>query len=367
VTWLSPLSGDALEADTPHSLASGEERWPVVEGVPFLRTGREDLVRTTLAHLDAGRVDDALIGLLADQDDWWTGPTASADDLRELVTHREDLTLRDAMRLLAWGPVADYFAYRWSDPTYLAGLALMEAHWTAPETAFELACGIGHYLRDLTRRGVACLGNDIVFAKCWVAKNWVAPDAEYVAFDAASPWPIANRQFDLAMCHDAFYFLPEKERIAERLRAAADTLLVGHLHNADVSGGAMGPALEPSEWQALFPQAQVYDEDELLAALMKRRAPKHALFESDPTIEAWSVAEGAGEPQRIDTVLAIPPPGAKTRRNPLLNGSAEPHWPSARYREEYARRSYWAQPDDTLPFPADPVRLRREVDLPERW
>ena len=367
MTWLSPLSGNPLEADTPHSLASGEERWPVVEDIPFLRTGREDLVRTTLDHLDAGRADEALIALLADQDDWWTGPTASANDLRELVARRDTLTLRDAMRLLAWGPVADYFAYRWSDPTYLAGLALMEAHWTAPETAFELACGIGHYLRELTRRGVACLGGDIVFAKCWVAKNWVAPEAEYIVFDAASPWPIADRTFDLAMCQDAFYFLPEKERIAERLRAAADTLLVGHLHNAGVTGGAMGPALEPFEWQTLFPQARVFNEDELLAALMERRAPNRTSFESDPAIEAWSVAEGTVEPQRIVMGLAMPPPTAQIRRNPLLNGSAEPHWPSDRYREEYARRSYWAQPDDTLPFSADPVRLRREVDLPDRW
>jgi len=70
----SPLTGRPLQADTPHSLAAPGERWPVVDGIPYLRTESEGLVRVALDHLDAGCPDDALVALLTDQDAWWTGP-----------------------------------------------------------------------------------------------------------------------------------------------------------------------------------------------------------------------------------------------------------------------------------------------------
>jgi hypothetical protein len=122
------VSGE-LVPDTPHSVrdAAGR-RWPAPEGIPFLHAGREALATEALARLDAGDAEGALVALLADQDDWWRGPTAEPAALRELVRARDRLTLRAAMALLAWGPVADYFAHRWSDPTFLAGLALVEAH-----------------------------------------------------------------------------------------------------------------------------------------------------------------------------------------------------------------------------------------------
>ena len=373
--WRSPLTGRVLVHDTPHSLACLGERWPVVDGIPYLRTESEGLVAVALDHLDAGCPDDALVALLTDQDAWWTGPATDLSELKRLVRERDTLSLREAMALLRMGPVADYFAYRWSDPTYLAGLALLEAHWSAPTTAFELACGIGHYLRDLTRAGVACLGADVVFAKCWLAKNWVAPAADYVVFDAAAEWPIAGgkedgQRFDLVMCHDAFYFLPDQPRVAERLRAAtADggVLAVSHLHNVGVAGGAKGPARTGAEWRALFPTAQVHDERALLCALMKQAAPPTTDWRDDPVIEAWSLVEGGAEPRAIAGGLAMPTEDATLRRNPLLPETGEVEWPSPRYRDEYAAGCFWALPDDALPFDADDARLRRAVDLPERW
>ncbi len=74
LSLVSPVTGAPLAPDTPHSLAAPGERWPVVEGIPYLRVGREDLVRDVLALLDTGCSDEALVRLLADQDDWWTGP-----------------------------------------------------------------------------------------------------------------------------------------------------------------------------------------------------------------------------------------------------------------------------------------------------
>jgi len=366
----SPRTGLPLAYDTPHSLAAPGERWPVVDGIPYLRTDSEGLAAVALDHLDAGCPDDALVALLTDQDSWWTGPATDLSELKQLVRERDTLSLRAAMALLRLGPVADYFAYRWSDPTYLAGLALLETHSASAASAFELACGIGHYLRELTRRGTECLGADVVFAKCWLAKHWVAPDARYIVFDAAAPWPITDARFDLVMCHDAFYFLPDQAGVAARLRAArtaGGTLAISHLHNAGHEGGAMGPALSAAGWATLFPDAQVYDERALLAALLGGATAAPSGWTADPAVEAWSLVEGAGPPKPVSRGLAMPPTDAVLRRNPLIGEDGSVHWPSSRYQSEYGAGCFWALPAGALPFAADDVRLRRLVDMPERW
>ena len=364
IPLLSPTGGQPLTADTPHSLSDGwGGRWPVVDGIPYLRTESEGLVALALGHLDAGRPDEALVALLTDQDGWWTGPATDLSELRRLVAERDALSLRDAMALLRFGPVADYFAYRWSDPTYLAGLALLEAHWTGPATAFELACGIGHYLRELTRRGVRCLGADVVFAKCWLAKHWVAPDAEYLVFDAGATWPIGGARFDLVQCHDAFYFMPRQDFVADRLRSAVapgGMLAVSHVHNSGFAGGAKGPAKRAGEWAALFPDATVYKEHALLDALVGADAPAPTSWRDDAGIEAWSLVEGGGPVRAMAGGLALPPKGATLRPNPLL-GEGGVRWPSDRYRDEYAAGCPWTGEG------GDDVRTRRLVDLPSRW
>ena len=363
----SPTTGQSLAQDTEHSLSAEGERWPVIDGIPYLRVGRDDLRRRTLEHLDGGRTDEALVLLLADQDDWWTGPEADAKDLRRLVHERDTLNLREAMALLGWGPVADYFTYRWSDPTFIAGLALLEAHWVAPGTVFELACGIGHYCRELSRCGVRCTGGDVVFAKCWIARHWFAPECEFVVFDAAATWPVFDKRFDLVHCQDAFYFLDQKQYVAKHLREIVEhdgVLAVGHLHNVAYAGGAKGPALAFDEWQALFPAAHIYDENELLRAMLDRKAPEQSAWRADAAVEAWSLVEGAGPPRPIDTGIAVPPPSATLRPNPLIteNGIA---WPSERYREEYGSKAPWA--DAAITNRVAPERTRVLVDLPERW
>ena len=362
----SPTNGTPLTQDTPHSLRCEKgERWPVADGIPYLRTGREELVAEVLALLDDNRQQAALILLLADQDPWWTGPVADPINLETLVDQRDTLTLREAMRLLGFGPVADYFAHRWTDPTYLAGLALLDAHWQSPRTAFELAGGIGHYARLLGQHGVAVTSADIVFAKNWLGKHWVAPDAQYLTFDAASPWPIADQRFDLVHCQDAFYFLREQSVIADRMRdciAEVGQLCIGHLHNGDVAGGPWGPARTAAEWKELFPAALVYDEAELRRALLHAGVPSPCALTANPSIEAWSLIEPATPAKAADGPLSLTPAGERLVPNPLLT-DGDPAWPSDRYRQEYGKTATWLDPDASTP----PERDRRLVALPERW
>lgn len=381
---LSPTSGRPLRHDTPHSLAVGAERWPVVDAIPFLRTGRERLAEQALERLDAGDRASALVLLLADQDDWWTGPPADASRIRTLVGEADRLTLRDAMDHLGFGRVGDYFAHRWSDPTFMAGLALVEAHWNAPRSAFELGCGIGHNLRELARRGVEVSGGDVVFAKLWLARHWVlGPPARLVCFDAAAPWPVSGFGADLVLCHDALYFLEPKPAILARLRDVAGEggwLAVAHVHNRESPGFSAGAAMLAEEVDALFPDAIVYDDAELTRALVEARAPEPKPASALREVDAFSIAAGPGlrrEPAPLRRGLALPVDGASLRRNPLYapapDGAFEIAWPSARYAEEYGPRVTYPSrshcPEWASSGPAVEILARRRelVDLPERW
>ncbi|SFV13370.1 Methyltransferase domain-containing protein [Methylobacterium sp. 174MFSha1.1] len=384
---LSPVTGEALHHDTPHSLREGKRgpRWPVVDGIPYLRVGRDGLIGEVLGHLDKGAPGHALELLLADQDDWWTGPKADPAVLRDLVREMKYVNLREACARLGWGRVGDYFVHRWTDPTYLAGLALLEAHWNKPLCAFELACGIGHYLRELQGRGVRVSGGDVVFAKLWVARHWVAGQRPFlVCFDAAGPhWPIDQAPVDLVMCHDAFYFLPEKARILEALRRTAGEegwLALSHVHNSARPGFSSGHAVSAAEIAELFPDGLVYDDDELTRALVEARAPVPAEPAALDHVEAFSVVCGPGmrpAPRPLVDGLTLPREGALLRLNPLYApdpaGGYAIAWPSERYRDEYAARAtYPMQSEGPETLEATPetiqrARIREFVDLPERW
>ena len=387
---LSPETGHPLKADGAHALRDVEtgQRWPVIDGIPYLRTGRERLVEVVLEALDADREDEALILLLADQDDWWTGPPADPDDLRRLVAERETLTLREAVDLLGWGRVGDYFVNRWSDPTYLAGLSLLEAHWNAPACAFEFACGIGHYLRELQRRGVKVAGADVVFAKLWIARHWVVgAGAQFVCFDAASPhWPVAGSPVDLVICNDAFYFLDDKPGVLACLRKTAGEdgwLAVSHIHNSGRPGFSAGKAISSAEVEELFPDALVYDDAELTRALVEARAPQPQEPGRLKTCEAFSVVAGPGmrpAPRAVIDGLTLPPADARLPLNPLYvpdeDGFAI-RWPSERYEAEYAEQAtypLYSEGPQAIAWAGKPdapeverVRRREYVDLPERW
>ncbi|MGU3540204.1 class I SAM-dependent methyltransferase [Methylobacterium sp. A54F] len=387
----SPETGHALKADTPHSLKDAEtgRRWPVIDGIPYLRTGRDDLCARTLALLDADEPDAALAGLLADQDDWWTGPPADPEDLATLVRERGTATLRDAVRLLGWGRVGDYFLHRWTDPTFLAGLTLLEAHWNEPTCVFEFACGIGQYLRELSLRGCKVAGADVVFAKLWVARHWVVgAKAQLVCFDAGAPhWPVKGAPVDLVVCNDAFYFLDDKAALLDCLRQNAGDdgwLALSHIHNSDRPGFSAGRAVSATEIEELFPDALVYDDAELTQALVEARAPSPRAPADLRACEAFSVVAGPGmrpAPRPVVDGLTLPREGTQLTLNPLYAeagpGDYAIRWPSERYEAEYAPRvTYplhspgpeildWVGGTDV----PEAVRVRRRefVDLPERW
>jgi hypothetical protein len=376
----SPVTGLELHHDTPHSLTDGIARWPVVDGIAFLRTRRAALVAETLSRLDDNDRAGALRLLLLDQDDWWRGGEGDPEAIATLIANENTITLSAAMDLLGWGPVAAYFRHRWSDPTFVAGLALVEAHWNAPATAFELACGIGHHLRELALRGVAVTGADVVFAKLWIARHFVVPNADLVCFDAADRWPIGDLGADLVSCHDAFYFLSPKEPIASRLRAVAGEtglLAVGHVHNRDWPNFSAGDAVKADDLPLLFPDALLYDDAELTRAAVEARAPRRQSIDALRGAEAFALARpGQGQPRQprmLSGILTLPLAGAALARNPLYDQAGSRHFPSERYASEYGPAVTYGEHTDcppralSGPETAAWARRRELLDLPERW
>lgn len=360
----SPENGAALRADTAHSLSDGTTRWPVLEGIPYLRAGREEVRDSALAALDGGRPADAAVVLLADNDDWWDQPPPPPEQLRATL---DATSLREAVTGLGLGRVGDYFLHRDHDPSGLAVLALTAAHPPAGRPVLDLACGAGHLLRRLAQAGEHDLtGIDVVFAKLWLARRFVVPpQVTLVCADLAHPWPVPAPRDTYVAVHDVLYFLDDPAAVlaaAARHAGRGGAVVAGHCHNT----GQPGHPRPPESWAALLPGATCYGEEELTAATLERRPPRSAVAEELADTEAVALARD-GARTAPDAALLDPAPDADLRPNPLYTDRAR-RWPNDVWGEEYGPRAATYLPERWPdPLPADAVARRLLVDLPEGW
>ncbi len=364
---VSPHSGRPLVPVGPNLLAAGDEHWPVVDGIPFLRPDREALRLAAVAAVARGDTATARRLLLQDQDDWAPLPPpsdAAVDAVVDAVA-RGAVGARQAMVELNFGPVADYFAHRWSTPTFLAGLGLLAQHWHRPSLVVELACGLGQLLREPVRRGVPGIGIDLVYAKLWLARHFVFTDAaapvQLVCGDAGIP-PLGEGDDALVLCHDALYFFAARvggARGCVGLAGRGGRVVFGHAHSRAVDhGGVGGHPWTPAAYAELLPGAVLYDDAELAAALLANaealpRSPA-ALAAVEAVALAW---RGPEAPAWGYLDLGQPPPTAPLVLNPLLAGAAPgegPRWPTARLAAEYADTPYLR-----LDRPLEPAALAR--------
>ena len=368
----TPLNnGERLAGVSEHLMATGTwqagigQVWPQIDGIPFLRARRESLADEAVALLHAGNHVEALALLLTDTDDFAArSPTqeAAIEVVRDVDTGC--CGAMEAMHRLAYGPVADYFALRPSTPTYLSGIALMAGHVAADDTVVELACGLGHFLSHLSRHDIACAGCDVTFSKVWLGRQFLLPPevplfcADIVAADYL---PVKRSAQCTVLCHDAFYFLPDKRRAAERMQALAwpsGQVLLGHVHLADFDhGGIAGELLDAHGYAELFDSIRhLYDD----AALVREYTSGRSVTPIKPSAlrgcEALALVAGRAPNKPSHRGLLREPEGEVLYANPLLIAATaadnantsgfgdqiivRPNWPSQAFAAEY-RDAYY--------------------------
>ena len=339
--------------------------YPLVDGIPYLRNG--DAADRAIAHVTEGRPRSALLTLL-EVDESLDAELAAA------------ATFKAALELLCADAEGQYLLYRFSDPTFLVGDAVVRALGgdRHGRRVLDVCGGAGHLTRSLAAayRGADVVLIDISFWKLWLATQFVAPGCAAVCSDANVPLPFAAGTFSDVVCSDAFHYIWHKRALARELaRAVAPdgTILLPHLHNALSWNYSAGMPLSPEGYLRLFPRgARVFGETPILEGLVEGApvdlSAQHSeaeLADEAALLLVWSGRDGVFDKHERDE------PSEATTVNPLYtndDGALLRTFPSPLYEEEYGpAMDYLPERVDADSDPAELTRRRVLLDLPERY
>jgi SAM-dependent methyltransferase len=174
----------------------------------------------------------------------------------------------------------NYFYFRFGQPRHLVALSFASLIHRSQKPILDLACGYGHVTRTLVQRakGETVIGMDTSFFGLYVAKHWIAPEAEYVCCTADASLPFQSGTFSVAFCSDAFHYFANKATVfreLERLTQPDGLILLVWVHNALVRCPYDGLPLPPegyAELMANIPHRIVRDA-EVLARYGQRHGP----------------------------------------------------------------------------------------------
>lgn len=368
IGFISPHNGAPLERLGKYLFTDGKLRYPCVDGILFLRPDHV-LRQRVVSMLDRGEVDIARIMLLRNQDRFSPTPPPSRRKVRLVADNFSRMSLRDAMRLLNYGPVADYFAYRWTTPTYLSGLELLRQTVRPERPVVEIACGIGHFLRSLEANDVPTVGIDIVFSKLWLARHFLNVRGTLVCGDIESSPVVRTAGPTTVFCHDAFYFFEHKDTALRNMRTLSNggNLALGHVHTDAVEHAGFAETFEQYRTRTA-PDTTFFDDAELTERWLRPPA--------EPTPNNHERARNAAAIGWTEGPLNQTPFGFTQfadalRPNPLLEmvgAQTQINWPTENFRQEYEPdAAFLTHP---LPDDADPYRQWQRcqmLDLPARW
>ena len=235
---------------------------PWIQSLPSVK-GIRRLKR--LAHeREARGWREQAIALLTDTRDGIT-----ACNLLDLYYHRSGFKMDDGY---------DYFALRFGQPRHLVALSLATLIEKPNKPILDLACGYGHITRSLLRRanGQPVVGIDQEFPGLHLAKNFVAPGADYICCVADGPLPFPDDFFSVAFCSDAFHYFENKVTSAtelKRLTQEDGLVILVWMHNVLWRRPYDGLPLPAEGYQSLFadmPHRLVADSEVLVRYLQKK-------------------------------------------------------------------------------------------------
>lgn len=201
-----------------------------------------------------------------------------------LVTYQQELTAIEVFDLFygqySRSEMANYFTFRFGQPRFLAALAIASVMKQQPGPILDLACGAGHLTHYLStgEQNRMVLGADRDFMRLYIAKNYVAPDADFICVGADQPMPFAEGTLGSVYCSDAFaYFLNKAGCLREmqRVTSAEGVIGISRIGNRTQNphnGGFVFSADEYSQFLNPLPHV-IAGEDELMKAYLNKQAP----------------------------------------------------------------------------------------------
>jgi len=374
--------------------------FPVVDGIPVMHL--QPAATKARELVEQGEVVRARRTMFGVEDD------AVGERVDALIAS-SDATYRTIVEAFGDYIEGGYFLYRFADPTFIVGHAVVRAvagtMLKRGGRAIDICGGSGHLTRSLMDlSSPPPVLADLYFSKIWLASRFTAPGCEPVCCDGNAPMPFARGAFRYAMCSDAFmYIWTKRQFVQDMLRLVDDgdggresAAVISHTHNQCTWTPSHGQPLTPGGYRNLFEtiDPRVFGESSLFADVVKggpldlsRQADTKAL-EADPALTIVATRHpGVFVPHALE-----PPPQraqGEYHVNPLYTVSASSaasvvfrlQFPSEDYEQEYgACRQYLPEevaiPREALsalaagqvpPALGDLVRRRVVVDLPRRY
>ena len=184
-------------------------------------------------------------------------------------------------RLELWpAHLYNYFAFRHGQPRYLSGLSLASLMAQSKRPILDLACGVGHMLHywSMSRPVQPLVGIDRTFFLLFIAKHWIAPNADYICVEGDMGLPFRGRSMSGVYCSDAFHYFLHKSQAAREARRVLDdegVIALSRVGNALVPPNE-GYELKPESYGELFrgmPTRLVSDQAVLKRYLEKLGPP----------------------------------------------------------------------------------------------
>jgi SAM-dependent methyltransferase/uncharacterized protein YbaR (Trm112 family) len=179
-----------------------------------------------------------------------------------------------------WHDAYDYFTLRFGQPRHLVALSFATLIRHPRKPVLDLACGFGHVTRTLARRaGVQpVVGVDETFFGLYVAKHFIAPEAEYVCSVGDTALPFRDGTFSVAFCSDAFHYFANKMTAARELKRLTQdegTIVMAWMHNVHFRVPHDGLPLPPEGYEALMADIpyRIVADSEVLTRYLRKEGP----------------------------------------------------------------------------------------------
>jgi len=380
--------------------------FPVIDGIPVMHLQPNATVARELVEqrkpVEARR---AMFGL--------DEVPAIAERVDGLIAS-PDATYRQIVEAFGEHLEGGYFLYRFADPTFIVGHALVRAVagtvLREGGRAVDICGGSGHLTRSLMHPtlspGPPPVLADLYFAKVWLARRFTSPGCEPVCCDGNSPMPFARGAFRYAMCSDAFmYIWTKRQFVLDMLRLIDDrskdarpgAAMISHTHNQCTWTPSHGQPLTPGGYRNLFENEQphVFGESGLFADVVRGGPLDLSRVDSEKTLEAeQALAIISSRHPGVFAPHSLEPPPTRPAGefvvNPLYVAEPSPspdvtryrlRFPTEDYEQEYGACREYLPPEVSIARAdlqalaagrvpagaADMVRRRVVVDIPLRY